>query len=103
MPCVAHASQINLRFRDAESQSADFGVGVWPGNFVCQRFHLFGQGRIGIKRQTQTVAKRVSRRTDAALRGFWAGTSPSVRAVGLDFGVARQAAVFPLVGVVSIT
>ena len=34
MPCVAHPAQIDLRFRDAESQLADFGVGVWPGNFV---------------------------------------------------------------------
>lgn len=32
-----------------------------------------------------------------ALRGFWAGTSPSILAIGLDFRIARQAAVFPLV------
>ena len=103
MSCVAHASQIDLRFRDAASQPADFGVGGWPGNFVCERFHFFGQDLIGIKRQTQTVATRVSCRMEAALRGFWASASPSIRAVGLDFRIARQAAVFPLVGIVSTT
>ena len=40
---------------------------------------------------------------EAALRGFWASASPSIRAVGLDFKIARQAAVFPLVGIVSTT
>jgi hypothetical protein len=103
MSCVAYASQIDLRFREAASQLADFGVGGCPGNFVRECFHFFGQGRIGIKRQTQTAATRVSCRTEAALRGFWAGTSPSILAVGLDFRIARQAAVFPLVGVVSTT
>ena len=100
---MAHAAQIDLRFRDAESQLADFGVGVCSSNFVCERFHFFGQDRIGIKRQTQTVATRVSCRADTALRGFWSGARPSIRAVGLDFRITRQAAVFPLVGVVSIT
>jgi len=77
MSCVAYASQIDLRFREAASQLADFGVGGCPGNFVRECFHFFGQGRIGIKRQTQTAATRVSCRRPCAVfgpvlaRAFW--------------------------------
>jgi hypothetical protein len=47
------------------------------------------------------VAMRVSRRAGAAVHSLWARAGPSIRAVGLDLGVARQLAVFPLVGGIS--
>ena len=103
MSCVSHAAQFDLRFRDAASQLADFGIGACPGDFVRERFHFFGQDRIGIKRRTQTVVTRVSCRTDTPTRGFWPGASPSILTVGPDFGVARQAASFRLARVVSTT
>src|SRR5262245_4651482 len=92
MSCVSHAAQFDLRFRDAASQLADFSIGVRPSNFMRERLHFFGQDRIGINRQARTVATRVSCRMDTPTRGFWAGASPSIFAVGLDFGLARQAA-----------
>ena len=83
MARVTHAAQIDLRFGDPAREFLDFGVGVCPGNFARERFHLFGQGWIGTNGQAQPVAKRVSRRASAALRGFRAGAGPRVRAVGL--------------------
>ena len=103
MSCVAHTAQIDLRFRDAASQLVDFGVGVGPSNFARASSSTSCEDRIGIERQTQTMPARIARRTEAALRGFWAGASPSISAVGLNFGVARQAAFSPLARVVSTT
>ena len=100
---VTHAAQIDFRFCDGASDLTDFGVRVCPSDFARERFHLFGQRRIGIKRQAQTVATGVSRRAGAALRSFWAGAGPSICAVRLDLGVARQAAVFRLAVVGSTT
>ena len=49
------------------------------------------------------MAKRVSRRAGAALRGLRSGAGLRIGAVGLNLMVAGQAAFFPLSGVVSIT
>jgi hypothetical protein len=103
MARVTHAVQIDLRLRDPARELSNFGVGVCPGNFARERFHLFGQGWIGTNGQAQPVAKRVSGRASAALGGLRPGADPRIRAVGLDLAVARQAAFFPLAGVVSIT
>jgi hypothetical protein len=101
--CVSHAAQFDLRFRDSASQLAKFGIGVYPRNFMRERFHFLGQDRIGINRQAQTAAARVSCRADAPMRSFWPGASLSILAVGLGFGVARQAASSRLSRVVSTT
>ena len=61
---MAHAAQIDLRFRDAASVLPHFGVRACAGDFARERFHLFGQDWIAIQRQTQTVAMRVSRRAE---------------------------------------
>jgi hypothetical protein len=102
MACVTHAPQIDLRFGDPARQFLDFGVGACPGNFARERFHLFAQGWVGTNGKAQPVAKRVSRRSSAALGGLRAGTGPRVGAVGLPLAVGRQVASFPFSGVVPI-
>ena len=47
MARITHAAQIDLRFGDPPREFFCSGVGVWPGNFTRERFHLFGQGWIG--------------------------------------------------------
>jgi hypothetical protein len=81
MARVTHAVQIDLRFGGPAREFLDFGAGVGPGDFARERVHLFGQGRIGANRHAQSVAKRVSRRASATLRGFWAGAGRRVGAV----------------------
>src|SRR5262245_1146772 len=99
MACVTHAPQIDLRFGDPARQFLDFGVGACPGNFARERF---AQGWVGANGKAQPVAKRVSRRSSAALGGLRAGTGPRVGAVGLPLAVGRQVASFPFSGVVPI-
>jgi hypothetical protein len=60
MARVTHAAQIDLRFGDPARVFLDFGISVYPGNFACERVHLFGQGWIGINGQAQPLTKRVS-------------------------------------------
>jgi len=51
MARVTHAAQIDLRFGDPAGEFLDFAIGVCPGNFAHERFHLFGQGWIGVNGQ----------------------------------------------------
>ena len=62
MPRVPHATQVDLRFGDAAGDFLHFRVGVRPDNFSRERLHLVGQNWIGIDRQAQGVAQRISRR-----------------------------------------
>ena len=70
MARIPHAAQIDLCFGDAARELLDFRIGVGPGNFARKRFHLLGQGWIGTNRQAQPMAKRVSRRANAAPSGL---------------------------------
>lgn len=53
---VAHATQVDLGFRDAAGEFLSFGVR--PDNFPRECFRLFGQGWRGVDGQAQRVAKR---------------------------------------------
>jgi hypothetical protein len=103
MARITHAAQIDLRFGDLACEVQDFRVAARPGDLARERFHVLRQCRIGTNGKAERVAKRVSRRTSAAFSGLRAGAGPGIRAVGLDLAVARQAAFFSLVGIVSIT
>ena len=94
MPRLAYTDDIDLCFGNAVREFNDFVASPLACNFVRERFHLFGQDRIGINRQTQTMATAFLPH-GAAVRGFRAGASLSIRAVGLDFAVAGQAAFSP--------
>jgi len=48
MACVAHAAQIDVRFRDAASEILDIGIGVCLGNFARESLRLFGPGWVGM-------------------------------------------------------
>src|SRR5438876_3088258 len=103
MARITYAAQIDLRFGDAPCELLHLGIGVCPRNLARKRLDLFRQGRIGINRQAQSMPNGVSGRADAAVRGLRARASPRISAVCPDLTVARQAAFFPLAGVVSIT
>ena len=103
MARVPLAAQIDLRFGDAAREVLDLGVGLCPGNFARERFHLFGQGWIGTNGQAQPVTKGISRRASAATCSLRASAGPCVRMIGPDLAVAGQAALFFLAAVVSIT
>jgi hypothetical protein len=94
MARVAHAAQTDLRFGDPACEFLDFGVGVWPGDFARERFHLFGPNRIGIYRQAQAVAECISGGRDPAVGAFWTCAGASIGAIGRDLTLTGQAAFF---------
>ena len=93
---MAHAAHIDLSFGDRACEFSDFGVGVCPGDFARQRFHLFAPDWIGRNGHAQPVAKCVARRASAALRGFRAGAGPRVRTVCIGLTGAGQDRLFGL-------
>jgi len=103
MAGAAHTPYVDLRFGKPVRETLVLGVTITFDNFAGERFHLFGQDRVRINRQAQSVAQRISRRASAARRGLWASAGLRIRPVGADFAIARQAAFFPVVAVASIT
>ena len=103
MAQVTHSAQIDLRFGDPVCENLDVSAGVRPRNLTCKRLHLFTQPLVRLDGHAQPVAECVFCGAGAAVKGSWPGANPSIRAVGSDLAVTRQAAFFPLTGVVSIT
>ena len=73
MPHLAYTDEIDLCFGNAVREFKNFVAGPLTCNLARERFHLFGQDRIGINRQTQTMAKSVSCRVG----NHRAGAAPS--------------------------
>jgi hypothetical protein len=90
MACITYAAYIDPTFGDRACKFLDFGVGVCPGDFARQRFHLLAPSWIGTDGQAQPVAKCVPRSANAALRGFRAGACRRVCTVRPDLAGTGQ-------------
>ena len=103
MARITYAAQIDLRFGDSACENLDMNAGVPPRDLTREGLHLFSKRLVRLDGEAQTVAERIFCRAGTAMTGFRPGARPSVRAVGFNLAIARQAAFFPLAGVVSIT
>ena len=99
---VTYAAQIELRLGDLAGEHLDVSAGVPPRDLICESFHLFTKRLFRPCGEAQTVAERIFCGTATAMGGFRPGANPSIRAVGFNLAVARQATIFPS-GAVSIT
>ena len=103
MARITYAAQIDLRFGDSACEHLDVSAGMRPRDLTCEGLHFFRKRLVRLDGEAQAVAEGIFCRAGTAVTGFRPGANLSIRAVSFDLAVARQAALLPLAGVVSIT